>query len=64
MVGTDALLDSFYADLNGLGWEESFVRTYGMGSVAFIDEFEEFLNLPLTEQLAILPCSRGRAALS
>ena len=55
MVGPDALLDSFYANLNDLGWEESFIRTYGMGSVAFIDEFEEFLELPLTEQLAILP---------
>jgi len=26
-----------------------------MTSSAFIDEFEEFLDLPLTEQLAILP---------
>jgi len=25
-----------------------------MSSVAFIDEFDEFLDLPLTQQLAIL----------
>ena len=55
MVGPDALLESFYANLNDLGWEESFVQTYGTSSVAFINEFDEFLNLPLTQQLAILP---------
>jgi len=58
MVGPDALLESFYANLNDLGWEESFVQTYDMSSVVFIDEFDEFdefLNLPLIQQLAILP---------
>jgi len=49
MVGPDALLDSFYADLDALGWEESFVQTYGMSSTEFIDEFDEFLNLPLAD---------------
>ncbi|HCW00489.1 MAG TPA: hypothetical protein DGK99_03665, partial [Acidimicrobiaceae bacterium] len=55
MVSPDALLESFYTNLNDLGWEESFVQTYGTSSVAFINEFDEFLNLPLTQQLAILP---------
>jgi len=55
MVSPDALLESFYTNLNDLGWEDSFVQTYGTSSVAFINEFDEFLNLPLTQQLAILP---------
>ena len=55
MVGPDVLLDSFYANLNDLDWEESFTQTYGMSSAAFISEFEEFLDLPLAEQVQILP---------
>ena len=55
MVGPDVLLDSFYANLNDLGWEESFVQAYGMTSAAFLTAFEEFLDLPIGDQLQILP---------
>ena len=55
MVGSDALLDSFYRNLNDLGWEGSFVQTYGMTSAAFLTAFEEFLDLPIADQLQILP---------
>jgi hypothetical protein len=53
--GHDVLLDTFYANLEELGWEETFLKTYGMTSEAFYAEFETFLQLPITEQLAILP---------
>ncbi len=55
IAGPDALLDSFYANLNDLDWEEAFTQTYGMSSAAFIAEFDEFVNLPIAEQLQILP---------
>ena len=55
IAGQDALLDSFYANLNDLDWEESFTQTYGMSSAAFIAEFDEFVSLPIEEQLLILP---------
>jgi len=53
--GHDVLLDTFYPDLEGLGWEETFLKTYGMTSDEFYVEFDVFLALPLSEQLAILP---------
>tara|TARA_Y100000588_G_C13562948_1_gene631210 strand:+ start:323 stop:472 length:150 start_codon:yes stop_codon:yes gene_type:complete len=49
------LLDSFYANLNDFDWEESFIQTYGKSSAAFIAEFDEFVSLPIAEQLKILP---------
>ena len=55
IAGPDALLDSFYANLNDLDWEESFTQTYGMTSAAFVAAFDEFVNLPIAEQLQILP---------
>ena len=55
MSALDVLLDTFYASLNNLNWEESFFRAYGMSSDRFISEFRQFLNLPIAEQLLILP---------
>jgi hypothetical protein len=55
LLGPDALLDSFYANLNDLGWEASFANTYGMSSTAFLALFDEFVGLPIAEQLLILP---------
>jgi len=55
LLGPDALLDSFYANLNDLGWEASFANTYGMSSTAFLAVFDEFVGLPIEEQLSILP---------
>ena len=53
--GHDVLLDTFYPNLEQLGWEETFLATYGMTSDEFYVEFDVFLALPLSEQLAILP---------
>ena len=52
--GADVLLDSFYANLNDLGWEGSFVNAYGMTSADFLAEFDAFVNLPIAEQVKIL----------
>ncbi len=52
--GPDLLLDSFYPNLNDLGWEGSFVNTYGMSSTDFLADFDAFADLPISEQLLIL----------
>jgi len=54
-VGTDVLLGSFYKNLNDLGWEAAFIGSYGKTSEAFIVEFDNFLKLPIADQLQILP---------
>ena len=53
--GHEVLLDTFYPNLEELGWEETFLKAYGMTPEAFYAEFDTFLELPLSEQLAILP---------
>ena len=53
--GQTALLDTFYPLLNELGWEVAFQETFGMSSEQFYIAFGRFLQLPLAEQLAILP---------
>ena len=53
--GAEVLLGSFFANLNDLDWEGSFANTYGMSSEAFLDEFDAFVDLPIAEQLTILP---------
>ena len=55
--GSDTLLDTFYPNLQKLDWEGAFERAYGMSSEDFYEEFKNFLNLPLKEQLSILPKS-------
>ena len=55
--GPNILLDTFYPNLEKLGWEGAFERAYGMSSEDFYKEFNKFLNLPLKEQLSILPKS-------
>ena len=57
--GHDVLLDTFYLNLEELGWEETFLRTYGMTSDAFYVEFDAFLELPRSEQLASLWLEEG-----
>ncbi len=54
-VGQEALLETFYPDLEGLGWEGAFRRTFGLSSEEFYVVFGSFLKRPLAEQLAILP---------
>ena len=58
--GHEVLLDTFYLNLEELGWEETFLKTYGMTSDQFYAQFETFLGLPRSEQLAILPTDSNR----
>ena len=53
--GSQSLLETFYPHLNELGWEGAFVKTYGMSSEEFYAEFDQFLELPINQQVAILP---------
>jgi len=58
----NALLDIFYPKLAILGWEGAFEATIGMSLDTFYAEFDTFLDLPLNDQLAILPIiSRSKA---
>tara|TARA_B100000809_G_C14918818_1_gene452609 strand:- start:16 stop:810 length:795 start_codon:yes stop_codon:yes gene_type:complete len=53
--GEDAYL-SLYDDVEEMGFERAFVKNFGISSKEFLDEFHnEFLELPLEEQLKILP---------
>ena len=53
--GADRLLEVFYPNLEEMGFEEAFIYTYGQELMDFYIEFDEFLQLPLDDQLAILP---------
>ena len=54
-AGQTALVDTFYPNLNRLGWEGAFQKTFGISSKDFYAEFNQFLEKPLADQLAILP---------
>ena len=51
----DRLVDVFYPRLNAVGWEAAFQEAFGLSSEQFYADFEVFLELPRSEQLAILP---------
>ena len=51
----DAYLNGFHDDLNELGWEGSFVENFGISSEQMLSDFEDFLALPIEEQLEIIP---------
>ena len=53
--GVNVLLENFLPNVEKLGWEETFISSYGMTSDDFYTEFDQFLQLPISEQLAILP---------
>jgi len=53
--GSDVLLKKFHPNVETLGWEGAFKKTFGMSSADFYPEFEKFLDLPLSQQLKILP---------
>lgn len=53
-AGSMALLETFYPNLNDLGWEGSFTHTYGMTTEDFIAEFDQFLSLSIDKQLEVL----------
>ena len=50
-----ALLEIFYPNLKNLGFEGAFKLSFGYSTSEFYNEFNEFLKLPLEEQLEIIP---------
>ena len=54
-VGEEVYLNDFYDDLNSLDFEGAFVANFGMSSEEMLADFHAFLELPLSEQLAIIP---------
>ena len=49
------LLDTFYPNLKELGFEGAFNLAFGFTTEEFYEEFEEFLQLPIEQQLEIIP---------
>ena len=49
------LLETFYPNLKNLGFEGAFKLSFGYSTSEFYNEFNEFLKLPLEEQLEIIP---------
>ncbi len=55
IAGEDALLEVFLPTVENLGWDTAFEGAFGMPAETFYADFETFLELPLSEQLGILP---------
>jgi len=53
--GQDVLLKSFHPNVEKLGWEGAFQKSFGQNSAALMKEFEQFMDLPLSDQVRILP---------
>jgi hypothetical protein len=53
--GSDVLLEVFYPNREAMGFEGAFMHTYGQTVEDFVTEFNEFLKLPLDQQMEILP---------
>ena len=51
----DILLDTFYPNLKELGFEAAFNLAFGYSSEEFYEEFDTFLELPIEQQLEIIP---------
>ena len=49
------LLDTFYPNLKELGFESAFNLAFGYSTEEFYEEFESFLELPIEQQLEIIP---------
>jgi hypothetical protein len=49
------LLDTFYPNLKELGFEASFNLAFGFTTQEFYEEFDAFLELPIEQQLEIIP---------
>ncbi len=54
-VGEDTFRVAFHDDLNALGFEGAFEAHFGVPSTEMLTAFDQFLQLPLAEQLEILP---------
>ena len=53
--GQDVLLKSFHPNVEKLGWEACFKKTFGQSSAEFVNEFEKFVDLPRSEHVKVLP---------
>jgi hypothetical protein len=51
----DAMWKSFWPSIDELGWEQAFLQTFGLSREQFNQEFLDFLQLPLEEQLKVIP---------
>lgn len=51
----NVLIDGMFPKLQTKGWAIAFEESFGLTAEQFYDEFEEFLNLPYSEQVKILP---------
>jgi hypothetical protein len=55
-VGNQNILtDTFYPNLSSLGFEGAFNLAFGYSSEEFYEEFNAFLELPIEQQLEIIP---------
>ena len=54
-VGIDVYRLNFYDDLNSLGFEGAFTKNFGNSSKEYLDDFHDFLNLNIEDQLEIIP---------
>ena len=51
----NVLIDTFYPNLKELGFEASFNLAFGFATQEFYEEFDAFLELPIEQQLEIIP---------
>jgi hypothetical protein len=49
------LIETFYPNLKELGFESAFNLAFGYSTEEFYEEFDTFLELPIEEQLEIIP---------
>ncbi|GDY02284.1 hypothetical protein LBMAG49_16130 [Planctomycetota bacterium] len=55
--GEDVLRKSFHPEVESLGWEICFKKTFKQSSAEFVAEFAKFMDLPLSEQIKIVPAN-------
>ena len=55
---------NFYNDLDSLGFEAAFLKTYGKSSTDYLAEFEIFINQPMDEILKIIPSTSTAGAVT
>ena len=53
--GENVLLEKFHPNVEKLGWDGAFLAAFNMTPAAFYSDFEKFLDLPIAEQVKILP---------
>jgi hypothetical protein len=51
----DAMWKSFWPNIDQLGWDQAFEATFGLSLEQFNQELLDFLELPIEEQLEIIP---------